>query len=59
MERNVGARDRALDRSGEPLSRNTRLALLSALVVAGFFVLREHSSHALGLARIYSCSSAR
>ncbi len=32
------------------LSRNTKLALLSALAVAAFFVLREHWSHALGLA---------
>jgi hypothetical protein len=39
--------------SGEPtggLSRNTKLALLSAFVIAAFFVLREHWSHALGLA---------
>jgi hypothetical protein len=32
------------------LSRNTKLALFSALAVAAFFVLREHWSHALGLA---------
>lgn len=50
MGHNVGAHDPAPDRSGEPLSRNTKLALLSALVVAAFFVLREHWSHALGLA---------
>lgn len=32
------------------LSRNTKLALLSTLAVALFFVLREHWSHTLGLA---------
>ena len=35
--------------SGGGLSRNMKLALLSALAVAAFFVLREHWSHALGL----------
>jgi hypothetical protein len=37
------------DRSPEGLSHNTKLALLSALAIAGFFILREHWSHALGL----------
>jgi hypothetical protein len=31
------------------LPRNMKLALLSAAVVAAFFILREHWSHALGL----------
>lgn len=35
--------------SSEGFSRNTKLALLSATVVAVFFVLREHWEHALGL----------
>jgi hypothetical protein len=35
-------------RSGEALSRNTKLALFSFLVVAGFFILREHWNHVLG-----------
>lgn len=50
MEHSVDARRPSSHRSGEPLSRNTKLALLSALAIAGFFVLREHWSHALGLA---------
>jgi hypothetical protein len=49
MEHNVSLRDPASRRAGEPLSRNTKLALLSALAIAGFFVLREHWSHVLGL----------
>ena len=49
MEHNVSAQDHAPRRADEPLSRNTRLALLSALVVAAFFILREHWSHVLGL----------
>jgi Protein of unknown function (DUF2933) len=36
-------------RTAEGVSRNAKLALWSAFVVAGFFVLREHWSHALGL----------
>jgi hypothetical protein len=36
-------------RTAEGLSRNAKLALWSALLIAGFFVLREHWSHALGL----------
>jgi hypothetical protein len=35
--------------SSEGLSRNMKLMLLSAAVVAAFFILREHWSHALGL----------
>lgn len=46
MEHNAGALDH---RSGEPLSRNTKLALLSALAIIAFFILREHWSHVLGL----------
>jgi hypothetical protein len=30
--------------------RNLKLALLSALAILGFFILREHWSHVLGLA---------
>jgi hypothetical protein len=48
MEHNVSLRDPASRRTGEPLSRNTKLALLSALAIAAFFVLREHWSHVLG-----------
>lgn len=50
MEHSVNASGSSSHRSGEPLSRNTKLALLSALAIAGFFVLREHWNHALGLA---------
>jgi hypothetical protein len=36
-------------RAGEPMSRNAKLAVLSALAIAAFFVLREHWNHVLGL----------
>ena len=49
MEHNGSVHDHAPRRTDEPLSRNTRLALLSALVVAAFFILREHWNHVLGL----------
>jgi hypothetical protein len=49
MERNVGVHDHAPRRASEPLSRNTKLALLSAVAIAAFFVLREHGNHVLGL----------
>jgi hypothetical protein len=42
--------DPAEHRAGEALSRNTKLALLSAAVIVAFFVLREHWNHVLGLA---------
>jgi len=38
------------ERRQGPLSRNTKLALLSVAAIVAFFVLREHWSHALGLA---------
>jgi hypothetical protein len=41
--------DSPASRPDQGLSRNTKLALLSAAVVAAFFVLREHWEHALGL----------
>jgi hypothetical protein len=36
-------------RSAEGLSRNTKLALLSAAAIGAFFILREHWEHVLGL----------
>jgi hypothetical protein len=41
--------DARSSRTSEGLSRNTKLAVWSALLIAGFFVLREHWNHALGL----------
>jgi len=49
MEHDLSVRGSSSNGSGEPLSRNAKLALLSALAIVAFFVLREHWSHALGL----------
>lgn len=40
----------ASHRAVEPMPRNTKLTLLSALAIGAFFVLREHWNHVLGLA---------
>ncbi|HEX9295045.1 MAG TPA: DUF2933 domain-containing protein [Polyangiaceae bacterium] len=50
METHINSTDTLSRRWTEGFSRNTKLALLSALVIAAFFILREHWSHALGLA---------
>ena len=50
MDTHMNAIDRISNEPRGGLSRNTKLALLSAVAVALFFVLREHWSHALGLA---------
>jgi hypothetical protein len=49
MDTPMKSPDALSPRSTEGLSRNAKLALWSALVIAGFFVLREHWNHALGL----------
>ena len=49
MEHDASLHEHTSHRSSEPLSRNTKLALLSALAIAAFFVLREHWNHVLGL----------
>jgi hypothetical protein len=50
MDTHVKSPDTGSYRTADGLSRNTRLAIGSAVVIAGFFILREHWSHALGLA---------
>jgi hypothetical protein len=50
METHMKSTDGLSRGPAEGLSRNTKLALLSALVIAAFFILREHWSHAVGLA---------
>jgi hypothetical protein len=49
MDTHMKATDSLSHGTFEGLSRNTKLALLSAAVIAAFFILREHWSHALGL----------
>jgi Protein of unknown function (DUF2933) len=49
MNTHMKPSDTIPSRSGEGLSRNGKLALLSAVAIAAFFVLREHWSHALGM----------
>jgi hypothetical protein len=48
MNTHLKTQDSPSPRLDEGMSRNMRLALSSALVIAAFFVLREHWSHALG-----------
>jgi hypothetical protein len=50
MDTPMNSLDRSSNEPRDGLSRNTKLALLSAVAIALFFVLREHWSHALGLA---------
>jgi hypothetical protein len=49
MDTDMRPTDSLASRSFGGVSRNTKLALLSAAAVGAFFVLREHWSHALGL----------
>jgi hypothetical protein len=49
METHMKPTDSMSQEHSEGLSRNTKLALLSAAVIAAFFILREHLNHALGL----------
>ena len=49
METHMNSHDSLPRHPTDGLSRNTKLALFSALVIAAFF-LREHWNHVLGLA---------
>jgi hypothetical protein len=49
MDTHMTPTDDLSRRSNPGLSRNAKLALISASVIATFFILREHWEHALGL----------